>query len=156
MATLQSPGIGSGLDVNGLVSQLVAAERTPATARLTREKTSIGTEISALGQLKGALSSFNSALAPLKTVDVFAARSATSADDKVFTATATSGAATSAYNITVTSLAKAHQIASTAFTAGANTSVGSGELTISLGTSAFSVTIEPDKTRLSDIRDTIN
>src|SRR5262245_14162394 len=124
MATIQSPGVGSGLDVNGLVSQLMAAERAPGENRLKRDSAAIGTEISALGTLKGALSSFQGTLATLKTVEVFSARTATSGDDKIFTATATSGAATSAYNIRVNALAKAHQIASDEFAAGADSVVG--------------------------------
>ena len=156
MATLQSPGIGSGLDINGLVTQLMAAERAPGENRIKRESASIGTEISALGSMKGALAAFSSTLSPLKTVDAFSARTATSADDDVFTATATTKAAASAYNLRVTALAKAHQIASTAFAAGVDSVVGSGTLTISLGTTSFNVAVSADKARLSDIRDAIN
>ncbi|MDH5551856.1 MAG: hypothetical protein OEX82_00840, partial [Nitrosomonas sp.] len=34
---LSSPGIGSGLDVNGIVSQLMAIESQPLTALATKE-----------------------------------------------------------------------------------------------------------------------
>jgi flagellar hook-associated protein 2 len=156
MPTIQSPGVGSGLDVNGLVSQLMAAERAPADNRLKRESTAIGTEISALGTLKGALSAFSTTLGPLKTVEAFSARTATSGDEKVFTASAKSGAAPSTYNIRVIALAKAHQIASTPFVDGKDTVIGAGALTITLGTDAFGVVIDPAKTKLSDIRDAIN
>ena len=37
MATISSLGIGSGLDINSLVSELVASERAPKDNRLTRE-----------------------------------------------------------------------------------------------------------------------
>jgi len=56
MAGLSSPGLGSGLDINGLVTQLVAAEKAPAQAQITRSQTATVTSLSALGQLKGALS----------------------------------------------------------------------------------------------------
>lgn len=134
----------------------MAAERAPGENRLKRESTSIGTEISALGTLKGALSSFQGTLATLKTVEVFSARTATSSDDKIFTATATSGAATSAYNIRVNALAKAHQIASDPFVAGADSVVGTGTLKISMGTAEFSVSIDSSHSKLSQIRDAIN
>jgi flagellar hook-associated protein 2 len=156
MPTLQSPGVGSGLDVNGLVTQLVAAEKAPGANRIARETTSIGTEISALGTLKGVLSSFNTTLAPLKTVEAFSARSAASGDEEVFTAKATAGSAPSSYDVTVSNLASAHQLASTAFVGGSDSTIGSGTLTISLGTATFDVAIDSTATKLSDIRDAIN
>ena len=58
MATIQSPGIGSGLDINSLVEKLVAAERAPGDAQLTRRECKATLQISALGSLKGALSAF--------------------------------------------------------------------------------------------------
>jgi flagellar hook-associated protein 2 len=155
MPTLQSPGIGSGLDVNGLVKQLVDAERQPGTNRINREKTAIGTEISALGTLKGALSSLNSTLSPLKSVEAFSARSAVSADDEVYTATATTAAAPGSYDIKVQQLAKAQQLASTAFGSSSAT-VGTGTLTVGLGSSSFTVSIDSTNTTLSGIRDAIN
>ena len=66
MATITSTGAGSGLDVNGLVTQLVAAERAPLDARLARIDTNLTTEFTALSQLKGSMSGFQSALAGLK------------------------------------------------------------------------------------------
>jgi flagellar hook-associated protein 2 len=156
MATLQSPGVGSGLDINGLVSQLVAAERAPLQSRITREKTAVGTEITALGMLKGALASFNSVLTPLKTVEAFSARTAESSDSDVLTASATSGAAASQYNIRVTQLAKAQQITSAAFYGSANTEVGTGNMTISLGGASFGIAITESNSTLADIRDAIN
>jgi flagellar hook-associated protein 2 len=47
-------GIGSGIDVNGLVQQLVAAEGQPATQRLDRREANIQADLSAFGSLKSA------------------------------------------------------------------------------------------------------
>ena len=63
---IQALGIGSGLDIQSLVSQLVAAERAPVETRLTRQASDVATRVSALGSLKGALSAFQSALEPLQ------------------------------------------------------------------------------------------
>jgi len=41
---LQSLGIGSGLDINSLVTQLVAAELQPNTSRIARETQQVGTQ----------------------------------------------------------------------------------------------------------------
>jgi len=51
---LSSPGIGSNLDVNGIVSQLMAIERRPLSL-LDRKEASFQAQISAFGSLKGAL-----------------------------------------------------------------------------------------------------
>src|SRR5512144_2000512 len=130
MAGLSSPGLGSGLDINSLVSQLVAAEKAPAQAQITRSQTATATTISALGQLKGALSAFNSALAPLKALESFSTRSATASDSDIFTASATIAAQPGSYDVQVESLASAHQITSDPFVTGASQVVGTGTLTI--------------------------
>lgn len=156
MAGLSSPGLGSGLDINSLVSQLVAAEKAPRQAQITRAQTSTVTSLTALAQFKGALSSFNSALSPLKSVESFAARGATSGDNDVFTATASSSAQPGSYEIEVESLASAHQISSNAFADGAGQVVGTGTLTISVGEKSFSISVDEEHATLAQIRDAIN
>ena len=154
---IQSLGIGSGLDIQSLVSQLVAAERAPVETRLTRHASDVATQLSALGTLKGALSGFQSALTSLKTVDQFSARVATSGDESIFTATADSKAVPGSYAIEVQQLAQPEQLISAAFSGGAAAVVGSGTLTLQLGTgSSFSVTLDSSHNTLADVRDAIN
>ncbi|HEU4602422.1 MAG TPA: flagellar filament capping protein FliD [Steroidobacteraceae bacterium] len=155
MATLQSTGIGSGLDVNGLVTQLVNAEKTPKTQQITKQQTTVATQISAMGSLKGALGAFQSVLSPLKTPDAFNVRSATSSDEKVFTATASSSAPVGTYTVEVVQLAKAQQLASDAFD-NSKATVGTGLLTIAVGSKHFTVNVADDKSTLEGIRDSIN
>lgn len=156
MATLQSTGIGSGLDVNGIVTQLVAAEKAPGANRIAREKTAIATEVSGLGTLKGALSGFKTSLDPMKTLQAFAIRSASSSDEDIFTASAKAGAATGSYDIEVRALAQAQQISSGVFASGSGTVVGTGQLTLSLGTTSFGVAIDSTNQTIAGIRDAIN
>jgi len=156
MATLQSPGIGSGLDVNSIVEKLMTAERTPLAAQISRRESKATVQISALATLKGALTSFQSTLTPLKTQAAFAPRTASSGDEAVFTSTATGAAATGAYDIEVVALASAHQLASEPFLAGSTAVVGTGSLTVSLGASSFNVTIDSTNQTLAGIRDAIN
>src|SRR5215475_13123783 len=96
-AILQSLGIGSGIDINSLVTQLVSADTSAGTSRITRETQQVGTQISAMGQLKGALASFQSALNALNSTTDFQAKSAVSANNEIFTATGSSGAAPGNY-----------------------------------------------------------
>ena len=156
MAGLSSPGLGSGLDINNLVQQLVAAEKAPRQGQITRAQSSTVTSLTALAQFKGALSSFNTALSPLKTVEAFAARGATSAEPDVFTASATSSATPGSYDIEVERLASAHQLSSNAFADGAGQVVGTGTLTISMGSKTFSISADAEHNTLAQIRDAIN
>jgi len=156
MAGLTSQGIGSGLDVAGLVSKLVAAEKAPRTAQITRAQTSTVTTISALATLKGAMSSFNDSLASIKTVDVFSARSASSSAADVFSVTASNTAVPGSYDIEVENLASAHQLISDPFATGAAEVVGTGTLDISVGTKTFSVSVDDNHKTLAQIRDAIN
>src|SRR4051812_6873301 len=156
MAGLTSTGIGSGLDVNGLVEKLVAAERAPQQNQITRAQTSTVTTISALGTLKGALSGFLTALTPLSTLDTFSSRSATSSDPDVFTATATSKAAAGSDDITVIYVASVLQISSAVVLVGSTAAVGTGTLTINVGQGNIQIFIPDSAKSLANIRDAIN
>jgi flagellar hook-associated protein 2 len=156
MAGLTSQGIGSGLDVAGLVAKLVAAEKAPRQTQITRAQTATVTTISALANLKGAMSTFNDSLATLKTEDVFAARSANSSVPDVFSVTATSAAVSGSYDVQVENLASAHQLTSKEFASGAGQNVGTGTLSIAVGDKNFSVTIDDTHKTLAQIRDAIN
>ncbi len=153
---IQSLGIGSGLDVQSLVTQLVAADRAPLEARLTRQASSIATSLSAMGSLKGAISTFQSALTPLSTISQFQVMATSSADETVFTATTGSGAVAGSYGVEVRQLAQPEQLISTGFAGGATTPVGSGNLQITLGSASFTVSIAANKATLADVRDGIN
>lgn len=155
MATLQSTGLGSGLDVKGLVTQLVAAERAPKQNQIVKQQTDVATRISAMGSLKGALSGFQTVLGPLKSLDAFNVRSATPGDPEIFTATASSAAPPGVYDIEVEKLAQAHQLSSDPFGT-ADTVVGTGLLTINVGEKSFTVKVDDTNSKLSAIRDAIN
>ncbi len=155
MATLQSTGLGSGLDVNGLVTKLVNAERTPKQQLITKQQTTVSTQISAMGSLKGALGAFQNVLSPLKTTEAFNVRAAVSGDEEVFTASATSAAPTGSYDIEVVNLAAAHQLSSEKF-ANSKASVGTGLLTLSVGSKSFTVDVQAGSDSLEGIRDAIN
>ena len=62
MAGIQASGVGSGLDINSLVTQLVSAENASRSAPILRREAAATTKISALGTLKGALGAFKGAL----------------------------------------------------------------------------------------------
>lgn len=132
---ISSPGIGSNLDVNSIVSQLMAVESQPLTA-LNKKEASYQAKVSAFGTLKSALASFQTALDGLRTPSKFQAVNATAADTTILSGTATSKAVAGTYAIEVTKLAQAQTIA-TAGQATATAPIGDGmrtTLTFQFGT----------------------
>jgi len=137
-----STGLGSGLDINGIVNQLVSAEITPQASRLDRREATLQAKISAVGTLKGGMSNFQSSLTALKGQLNFDGRSATSSDTSVADVTATESAASGNYNLSVTQLADAHALVTdSALTAAQFTSessiLGTGTLTFKFGTTSY-------------------
>ena len=147
---------GSSIDVNSLVSQLVAAERKPLDDQVARATTKVTTQISATSALLGALSTFQTSLNGLKTTSAFSGRTASSTDPEIATGNATTTAAPGRYDIEVQRLASAHQLSSNAFAQGSTQVVGTGTLNISLGSTSFSVNINAPANTLADIRNAIN
>lgn len=156
MATISSLGVGSGLDINSLVKQLVAAERAPKESRLARDDAKLTAEFSALAALKGALSGLQSASRALRDADSFALTRAVVGDEAFFTASGTGEAVPGSYDVRVQQLATAARLGSGAYPDGAASVVGAGTLTISVGTSSFDVVITEGSDTLAQVRDAIN
>ena len=142
---------GSVINVSSLVSQLVAATEAPRQALINDQTQQVTTRISALGQLKGALSTFQSALAALDSAGSFQVETANSGAPGTFKATAGSGAPAGTYNVTVTALASAQQLLSNPVGA-----LGTGTLSLSLGATSFSVTVDSSNDTLAGIAAAIN
>ena len=147
---------GSVINVSSLVSQLVQATEVPQQNLITAQTQAVTTQISALGTLKSALATFQSSLGAIDTPDNFNAESATSSNTSAFTATASSGAPVGSYSVTVDQLASAQQLLSNKFTGDGTTTVGTGTLQISLGSSSFSVNITNSDETLAGIASAIN
>ncbi len=112
MASITSSGVGSGIDIKSLVSQLITAERTPADNRLNQREAALQTRISALGGFKSALSTFQSSLSSIKNTATFqASTKATVGNDKLFTASASSTAPSGSYSVKVENLAQSQKLA---------------------------------------------
>jgi flagellar hook-associated protein 2 len=155
MPSIISSGIGSGLDIAGIVQQLVAAEGQPVEARIGRQEARTQAQLSAFGTLKSALAEFRDKLEAMKDLQSFLTRKAVSADEEIFTVSADSSAVPARYAVDVVQLAQAQKLASTAF-AGTDTVVGTGTLTITVGTLSFDVEVTEENNTLAGIRDAIN
>src|SRR6266545_835109 len=163
--SLASPGVGSGLDVTGIVGKLMEVEKRPLTL-MDKQISTSQSKISAYGTLKSALSTLQSSLASLRTAAGFRTLAATVSDSALLTTSVGSTAVAGNYSVEVSALAQAHKIASAGF---ANTSdtVGTGSLTFdfgafdgvafaSSGTGAKTVTIGAGQSSLAGIRDAVN
>ena len=159
MPSISSPGLGSGLDVNGIIAKLMAVEQQPLTA-LTKKEASYQAKLSAFGSMQGALSSLQTAAKTLKTSSTFTDKSATTTDSTVLTASAVLTADAGTYDITTTTLAKNHIIRSDGTYELTDTFNG-GTLNIQIGSTAGSggtttaVSI-PDGSTLLGVKDAIN
>ena len=112
---ISSPGIGSNLDVNGIVSKLMAVEAQPLTT-YDNKIASYTAKLTAMGQLSGALSSFQSSLASLTSISSFQSANATSTNTNVMVGTATNQAVPGNYSVNVTQIAQAQTLASSGLT----------------------------------------
>ena len=150
-----SSGIGSGLDITGLVQQLLAAEAEPIERRLGLQEVRAQAKLSAFGSLKSALSEFRDRLDTLRDLDSFLSRTATSGNEEVLGATVTGDASPASYDIEVVRLATSQKLTSGAF-ASSDSTVGTGTLLLATGAGGFGVEISSENNTLAGIRDAIN
>ncbi|MCR4288145.1 MAG: flagellar filament capping protein FliD, partial [Deltaproteobacteria bacterium] len=154
MATVSSTGLVSGLNIEDIISKLMAVESRPLD-RVKSEKTGYESKISSFGSLLNSISTLKSANSPLKSSTVLGMK-AGSSDTSVFTATATSSASAGSYNIKVNQLAQAHAVYSGAYAADTS-AIGTGTLSIQVGSAAaVNVTIDGTNNTLNGVRDAIN
>ena len=130
MATIQSLGIGSGLDVNSIISKLVDLEKQPLTT-LQAKATFVQAKISDFGQIQSQFSALNDAVSGMTSPDAWSARTASSSNTGAATISATSTAQATSFSLDVDALAQVQSVSSGTLTAGA--AVGAGTLTVSLG-----------------------
>ena len=155
-SSISSPGIASGLDVNGIISKLMELERQPLN-RLTTKEANYNAKLTAYGSIKGALSSLQVAAASLAATTTFNSKSVAVSDATVVTASASSAAAAGSYTLSVTQLAKFHTLRSTTDYAATTDTFNTGTLAISIGGgSAVNVTIDSSNNTLAGIRQAIN
>lgn len=100
-------GLGSGTDFNQMIEQLVKIEQRRV-ARLELWKNEWDEKVEAFQELNTAMVSLRSELSSMNSVNKFFAKSTTSSNEAVLTASANSDAAEGTYNIEVGGLAKNH------------------------------------------------
>jgi flagellar hook-associated protein 2 len=165
--TIQSLGVGSGLALDDLVTQLLSAEREPKEQRLNDKEEKIEAEISALGQIKSKLSDFKDTVDEMRRDSDINGREPTithpSEDKKIFTAEASNSALRGSYEIAVSDLASGSRIetADAAFSSSNDAvltdGLGDASMTFKINNTgdSFAVTVKQGMT-LAQLREAIN
>lgn len=149
-------GLGTNMNIDGIVKALVDAERAPKESQLKRVEKSAESRFSAVGQLMGAISEFQTALKDLNSADLFSKRTAKSSNTDLATVTATSTASAGKYQVTVEKLASASKVGTASFAKDA-TAAAAGTLTVKLGPDDRGVDVQVAAgATLSEIRDSLN
>ncbi len=168
MATISSIGIGSGLDINSIITQLVAVEQVPLN-KLRSEASSLQTKLTTYGKVQSYLSALREASSALTRGDTWGATTGTSSDPTTVAVTTSSSTKAGNYTLEVQRLAAAQSNATATF-ASADTRVGAGSLRIELGAwgagqssftpktgaTAIDITVAAPGATLAELRDQIN
>ncbi|QLG87399.1 flagellar filament capping protein FliD [Chitinibacter bivalviorum] len=158
------------IDVNSIVSQLMAIEKQPL-QKFDVRNVGIKQRISAYGTIKGALATFQGSAQKLANADNFTTISATSSASDFVGISASKTAAKSNFSVEVSQLAQNQKLASKALTAPTSI-VGTGTISIEFGkyttsgtTTSFTanpdkvsktITIDASNNTLTGLRDAIN
>lgn len=132
MASITSSGLGSGLNVNDIISQLMEIESQPLT-KLQDKAKEAQAKISAIGTLQGALSTFQGRVLSLSSASAYKSLKGSLADTTIGTVSTAVNAQAGSYSLAVTQLAQAHKLKSQSFSS-VNAPVGTGSMTIQFGT----------------------
>lgn len=159
MASISSLGIGSGLDLNGLLDKLSTAEQQRLTP-YTTQQTSYKAQLTAYGTLKSSLEKFDNLSRDLASADFFNTTKASTHD--AFTVTTNTKAVAGNYTVEVTQLAQAQSLTTQKPIADQTSQLGGSgtdrSITITQGTppKATDIPLGDGKSSLVEMRDAIN
>lgn len=166
MPSITSTGVGSGLDVNAIITSLMTVEKRPL-MQLQTQASGIESKISAFANLKGQLANLGDVAAKLADLANWKPVKVESSTTTALTATSSSGAAPGQHTLTVTRLAQSQVLSSAAY-ASSTSAVGTGTLTLEIGKTEdgvftpreggkpVTVAITPGNHTLTGVRDAIN
>jgi flagellar hook-associated protein 2 len=154
-ALITSTGIGSGLNISAIVSELTTAFGAAQTNQLSNEQNSLTAQVSAFGTFSSALSTLQSTLSTLENPDTLAGFDATVGDTSIASASTSSGAVAGQYALEVQNLATSATLTSQPIPSSTSV-VGTGTLSLSVGGASTSIDITSADDTLSGIANAIN
>jgi flagellar hook-associated protein 2 len=132
MPAITSLGIGSGVDINSMVTQLVALESRPL-VQMQTAATALQTQVSSYGQLSSLFGTLQTAATRLTGSSLWSQAKASSSDETAVSVVGGSSAAPGSYSVSVQALATNQTVVSTSAYGSATDLVGSGTLTVDIG-----------------------
>ncbi|MCB8888163.1 flagellar filament capping protein FliD [Vreelandella malpeensis] len=154
MASISALGVGSGLNLSGLIDQLKAAEQQKLVPILEQQSAQ-KTKISAYGRLQSAMERVQTSVVALNEGSTFKQQKSSVTGEGVL-ATAKESASPGRYEISVTQLARAGSVASNSMALNDVLAADASTLTLTFDT-ALNVNIDiPAGSTLADVRDQIN
>lgn len=161
MPLVSSLGARSGLDLEGIVSATLEAERVPKKNRLDQQEGRLQVELSAVGEMRSVLSKLQEASEKLTEGSLFSAMKGSVTQPEsgdVVTVESSEKASAGNFDIAVTQLAKGSRAVSAdgAFaSADDEVNTNAGALTFGAGDESFTLNIEAGSS-LEDIRNAVN
>ncbi len=170
VGSITSTGIGSGLDVAGILDRLMAVEGRPLTL-LKTAATTLNTRLSNVGKMQGYFSALRDKANALTSPTLWSGTTATSSDAASVKVSTGTNATAGSYAINVQRLATGQTVSGSPLASSAST-LSAGTLTIDLGTygsgspaadftakagsSPITIDIGAGDTSLASVRDKIN
>ncbi|TMN73715.1 flagellar cap protein [Pseudoalteromonas sp. S1727] len=166
MPLITSAGVGSGLDLESIISATLAAENTPKLNAFAKKEETLQVELSSLGEIKSAMSKLQDTIEKLADPDSFNKRIAnitqpSSDDGDLISVTPTKDITPGNFKIEVLELAQGSRATSNdavppLFTSTDDVvSASGGTLSFAAGDKSFDLTLDAGAT-LADLRDAIN
>ncbi len=149
-------GLGSGIDTASIIEQMVYVARTPI-RKLTVDVSNAKSRSTIIQNINSKLQALQTQANDLKTLSSFMANTVKSSDESVLTATATGNALPGNYTVEVLTLAKAQRTYSSTFDNKTEAgTAGSGQLTVTVGSSDGVVIEVEESDSLESIANKIN
>ncbi|WP_298770807.1 flagellar filament capping protein FliD [uncultured Shewanella sp.] len=140
---ITSVGIGSGMDINGIVSALVGAESAPKTAKFDVDEGKYNAQISAVGSLKSAISEFQTTLKDLTDPNTFLTQKSSLSKSTYLSASVDETAVAGSYQLQVKQLAESQKIGSVSVS-DSSAALGEGNINIDVNGEHFDIEVAAD------------
>lgn len=155
MATITFGGLATGLNTQAIIDGLVGIERRPITL-LKNQQSALQNKITLYQSLSSKLGALKTAVTKLSSANDFFVKQAKSSNENVLVATASANAGVGAHNISVNDLARATTLGSAAFDDTSVTTVGTGTLAVTVGTTPVNIPVDSSNNTLEGLRNAIN
>ena len=168
--SISSAGIGSGLDVNSIVTSLMAVEKKPLN-QLQNQATQLAARLSTVGKMQGYFSALQTRANALTSPALWNSTLASSSDSAAVRVSTGADATPGSYSVAVSRLAAGQTITGSALASSSST-LGAGTLSIELGrydggppptsftgkagAAAINLTVGAGESSLGALRDKIN